>query len=330
MKKINEIVKGKKVLFVATKNRDYLRNEQEINLIKENAASFEEIVFADKSYIKRIIKVWLACLKGTYKKADVIFVGFAPQLVLPFLKKWNKKKTVVIDFFISMYDTCVMDRTYFKKGSLFAKILHRIDEKTLARCSHVIVDTKADADFFAEEFHASRDKMEVLYLEADTKIYQSDKYKTAEKAAKKNNFSVLYFGSILPLQGIDVILEAQRLLKEEKNISFTMIGPVDEKKVKKEDYPNTTFYEWLSQEELAEKIAQSDLCLAGHFHGTIGKASRTIPGKAYIYEAMGKRMILGDNAANHELFTEDEKHTFVKMGDAQALAEKIKSEGIGK
>ena len=327
MKKINEIVKGKKVLFAATKNRDYLRNEQEINLIKENAASCEEIVYADKSYIKRIIKVWLACLKGTYKKADIIFVGFAPQLVMPFLKKWNKKKTVVIDFFISMYDTCVMDRTYFKKGSIFAKILHRIDENTLARCSHVIVDTKADADFFAEEFHASRDKMEVLYLEADTKIYQPDKYKAT---ATKNNFSVLYFGSILPLQGIDVILEAQRLLKEEKNISFTMIGPVDEKKVKKEDYPNTTFYEWLSQEELAEKIAQADLCLAGHFHGTIGKASRTIPGKAYIYEAMGKRMILGDNAANHELFIEDEKHTFVKMGDAQALAEKIKSEGTGK
>lgn len=328
MKKINEIVKGKKVLFVATKNRDYLRNEQELNLIKENAVSCEEIVYTDKSYIKRIIKVWLACLKGTYKKADVIFVGFAPQLVMPFLKKWNKKKTVVIDFFISMYDTCVMDRTYFKKGSIFAKILHRIDEKTLACCSHVIVDTKADADFFAEEFHTSRDKMEVLYLEADTKIYQPDKYKAAEKAAKKNNFSVLYFGSILPLQGIDVILEAQRLLKEEKNISFTMIGPVDEKKVKKEEYPNTTFYEWLSQEELAEKIAQADLCLAGHFHGTIGKASRTIPGKAYIYEVMGKRMILGDNAANHELFTEDERHTFVKMGDAQALADCIVRENL--
>ena len=53
------------------------------------------------------------------------------------------------------------------------------------------------------------------------------------------------------------------------------------------------------------------------------KAKRTIPGKAYIYEAMKKPMILGDNLATHELYSEDNMHYFVEMGNAEALTQKI-------
>ena len=56
---------------------------------------------------------------------------------------------------------------------------------------------------------------------------------------------------------------------------------------------------------------------------TANKANRTIPGKAYIYELMGRPMILGDNPATHELFEEDGKHFFVEMSNPQALADKI-------
>jgi hypothetical protein len=38
---------------------------------------------------------------------------------------------------------------------------------------------------------------------------------------------------------------------------------------------------------------------------------------------MGKPMILGDTKANHELFTPDEKHIFVKRGNSKELAKAI-------
>lgn len=44
-----------------------------------------------------------------------------------------------------------------------------------------------------------------------------------------------------------------------------------------------------------------------------------ISAKAYIYHAMGKPMILGDNPANHELFDGDNKVTFVEMGNMLLL-----------
>lgn len=318
---ISDLVRGRKVLFISTKNKDYIRNRQEIRLLKDAALSYEEVVFSDKSYIKRVIKVWTACCKGNWKKADVIFVGFAPQMIWPFLKKWKKKKTVMIDFFISMYDTCVNDRKYFKQRSVAAKILHKIDEITLRRCQYVIADTRAHKHYFSDEFHVPADKIQVMYLEADREIYYPRK---ADGSAQEDRFTVLYFGSILPLQGVEIVLEAAELLKDNGGIRFVVIGPV-KKNTKRYEGDNIEYIDWLSQKELAEKIAEADLCLAGHFNDKIDKAKRTIPGKAYIYEAMGRKMILGDNNANREFFTEDDRHYYVEMGNAAALAEQIVS-----
>lgn len=317
MEKINDKVVGQDILFVSTKNKEYIRNQQEIKLLKKNAKSYSEIVFSDKAYLTRVLKVYLACMKGMWKQADMIYVGFAPQLVLPFLKRWSQEKYVVVDFFISLYDTFVFDRKYFKEGSVAANILFRIDKLTLERCDYVIVDTQADQKYFSKMFQVPMGKTEVMYLEADSDIYNLQKY-------KKEKMKVLYFGSVLPLQGVDVILKAVRMLKGHTDIAFTIIGPLkDTGGLGRKRYPNAVFYKWLPQEKLAEQIASADLCIAGHFSIGIEKAKRTIPGKAYIYESMKKPMILGDNEANRELFQEDSMHFYVEMGNAGALAKKI-------
>ena len=89
------------------------------------------------------------------------------------------------------------------------------------------------------------------------------------------------------MQGVDIVLDAVKLLQEEKKIFFQIIGPIP-KKYNKPIQDNVEYIEWLTQEQLAEYIANADLCLAGHFNGEINKAKRTIPGKAYIYSAMKK------------------------------------------
>lgn len=86
---------------------------------------------------------------------------------------------------------------------------------------------------------------------------------------------------------------------------------------------NLTHIEWVPQDKLNEYINMADLCIAGHFNNTIAKASRTIPGKAYIYDATNKPMILGDNPANHERFNTSSQYIYVPMGDADALAHTI-------
>lgn len=311
---------NKSILFITTKNLDYLRNVQEINLLKKEAASVDILGYKDKSYIKRLIKIYFRLLFRSVKKYDAIFIGFAPQLILPFFSFKFKKKTIIMDFFISVYDTMVFDRKKFKENSLLAKLCKYLDKKCIHMADYVISDTSAHGDYFSEEFELDRNKINTLYLEADTSIYNNKVYSRPENL--RNKFVILYFGSILPLQGIEVILEAIALIKNKDDMHFYIIGPLGNNAKKVYD-ESVEYIDWLPQEKLAEYIRYSDLCLAGHFNKDINKAKRTIPGKAYIYEAMDKPMILGENPATHELYKEDDKHFFVEMGNAKKLADII-------
>lgn len=316
-------LKNKNVLFITTKNLDYIRNTQEIFIIAKVADSYTVVGSNSKYYFIRLLSVYFSLMKISAAKFDTVFIGFAPQLVLPLFKRKFRNAYIVIDFYISLFDTLCEERQIFGTDSLAGRFLHRIDQTTLHRADLVICDTISHGEFFAGEFRVPAARLRPLYLQADTTIYYP---RAVEKPARlKNKYIVLYFGSILPVQGIEIILQAITLLKKKQNIFFYVIGPVKRKtkSVFCKGATNVKFINWLSQEKLAEYICQADLCLAGHFNGNIAKARRTIPGKAYIYEAMEKPMILGDNPANRELFAADPCHIFVEMGNARALADAI-------
>lgn len=313
-----EEFQGKRVLFITTKNLDYIRNSQELRLLREVAASVDVIGSNKSGYAGRLLKVYSKLLCTSMKRYDAVFVGFAPQLVLPIFGFKFRKTLVAQDFFISMFDTLCCDRKKFHPTSLMGKVLHWMDQKTLSLSDLIICDTMAHGEYFVSEFGVSSEKLQTLYLEADTSIYHP--YGLDKPDDLKDKYVVLYFGSVLPLQGVDVILEAMDMLKNHSDLHFIFVGPA---KGNKPESENITYYDWLSQEELARTIDYADLCLAGHFNADIEKAKRTIPGKAYIYQAMQKPMILGDNPANHELFEACDTIQFVEMGNARALADAV-------
>ena len=315
--------RGKRVLFITTKNVDYIRNSQEIDLLREQAVMMDVLASGQKSYPLRMLSIYIRLLFCRMQKYDVVFIGFAPQLVVPLFFWKFQKQQVIIDFFISVYDTFVNDRKKVKSSSVLARLMHWLDQKTVEKAELIIADTRAHAKYFSEEFGAQEKKLNVLYLNADRRIYYPRQVIRPEQW--KGKFLVLYFGSVLPLQGVDVVMEAAGKLEDlSDRIRVVVIGPVS-KRYAKVERSYIDYIDWLAQEQLAEAIAAADLCLAGHFNGEIAKARRTIPGKAYIYEAMGKSMILGDSEANHERYQEGQPGIyFVPMGDSEALAEKIR------
>lgn len=316
-------IQDKKVLFITTKNLDYIRNTQELTLINEHAQSYEVIGSTKKSYPARLLYVYWKLLTTNCSHYDTVFIGFAPQLILPFLSFKFKHNYIIEDFFISLYDTLCHDRQKLSPNSIAGKLLHYFDKQTLGKADLIITDTHAHAEYFCSEFGANITKMYTLYLQADRSIYYP--MQLVKPSHLANKYIVLYFGSILPLQGIEVVLDAMEQLKNHPDIFFYCIGPIHSQRLNRPlpQAENIEYIDWLPQKKLATYIAQADLCLAGHFHPTIEKAKRTIPGKAYIYQAMKKPMILGDNPATRELFSEDSMTNFVKMGDANALAKQI-------
>lgn len=143
-----EQVSGKRVLFITTKNIDYIRNTQELRLLKENAENVETLHSTQKKYIGRIIEIWFKLLFLNLREIDLVFIGFSPQLILPFFKWKLRNKGIIIDFFISVYDTLIHDRKKFKDKGIIARFCHSIDSITLKWANHVITDTKADIQKF--------------------------------------------------------------------------------------------------------------------------------------------------------------------------------------
>lgn len=318
MVQLEHRIREKKVLFVTTKNIDYIRNAQEISFLERYSGRTKVVYSNKRNYVWRILEVWCKLIVSG-RNYDVIFIGFAPQLVAPFFLRYRKKE-IIIDFFVSVYDTLINDRKKFSDRNPIAVLCRWVDIFVIKKADWVITDTKADAEYFIREFHGDREKFETIYLEADKRIYYPRKQQKRHDLADK--FVVLYFGSILPLQGADIVLKGIEILKDEKNIFFQMIGPLSQKyRLPVQD--NVEYMDWLSQEELAEYIANADLCLAGHFNCDIDKAKRTVPGKAYIYESMGKNMVLGDNRANREIYGGSDQVFWTEMGNAEALAEVI-------
>jgi len=322
METLSQAIRDKKILFITMKNLDYIRISQETALLSYKCSDLQIIGSHSGNYLIRIITVFFRILAVNPTKYDIIFFSFLPQIIIPLFKRRFSRSYIIADVFVSMYDTICLDRCVCRPNGIFSRLLHKLDEITLKRADMVITDTKAHADYYASEFGANRDKMITLYLEADHDIYHPMKVERPTELIDK--YVILYFGSILPLQGVDIVIEAYTKLASYGNIHMFLIGPVKNKAaLALPSQSNLTLIDWLPQDELARYISMSDLCLAGHFNANIPKASRTIPGKVYIYEAMNKPMILGDSTANHELFTEDETHIFVPMGNSDKLKEAI-------
>ncbi|HYA40301.1 MAG TPA: glycosyltransferase [Syntrophobacteraceae bacterium] len=325
-----KMVEGKKVLFITTSDIEYIRNRQEINILQESAQSID--IIAPKNLgvigpidIMRVLSINLKVISTNISKYDVIFASGIPQLIAPFVQWRLRKTTLIIDFFISIYDTLVDDRQVLSPANPLSEIMKILDRNALARADLVIVDTREHASYFSRMFGVDSAKMTVVYLEADKKIYYP---RHVDKPTDlKNKFVVFFFGAMNPLHGADVILDAARILEEHANIVFIIVGPYE--KIRGfEQYSklkNVRFAaRWLPQPEIAHYIAMSDVCLAGHFNAAVAKAARVIPGKAYSYLAMDKPLIFGENPANRERFSSGEKNVhFVKMGDPPALANKI-------
>lgn len=325
-----EILKDRRVLFITPSSIGYIRNKQEKTLLEKTARRVEVIAPKDEHAVTptgvlRILAINLRVLLHGTRGCDAVFVGGLPQLILPFTLFLFRRKILVVDFFISLHDTIVSDRKLVSPRNPVSNLLRALDRFTLARADRVVVDTGEHARYFAAEFGVDARKMTVVHLEADRDIYYPREAKRPDDLRDK--FIVFFFGAMNPLQGVEVIAGAARLLEKQEKIVFVIVGPHDKTGDPRlfSGLANVRLAaKWLPQTEVAQHIAMADVCLAGHFSAAVPKAARVIPGKAYSYLAMEKPVILGDNPANRELFSETSRNIhFVRMGDPAALAELI-------
>lgn len=309
-----------KILYFGFYDPNYSRNQVIIKGLKSNGATVEEL-----RENRRGIFNWLRLLIDYLKKRnnyDCIIVGFPGQELMVTLKVvhfiFRKTRPVVFDVFTSHYGGYVLDRKSVKPGSLKAKYYWWLDRLSCLEANLVLLDTRAHIEFFVKEFRIPEGRFIRAWIGADPEVYYSVESKS------QGIFTVVFFGTFIPLQGVLYIIRAAEILSNEK-VRFVLIGKGQEKNkalalAKESNLKNIVFKGFMSSGDIINEVAQGDICL-GILGDTI-KTTQVIPNKVYEAAAMKKTIITADTPAIRELFDDNDLY-LIERANPQALADAV-------
>lgn len=258
--------------------------------------------------------------------ADVVIVGhpgyFHIHLARLLCGLTRRQTLLVYDSFIPLHDAIVKDRGLIRPASPISKLLRAFETSCLRIADRCLVDTEVNGRFAAQEFGVSIENLKTVRV--GPTIRQVFSVPAMESSG--NEFRVVFVGTFIPLQGIDVILEAARLLLDRTEISFTIVGSGQLGKPMRDraaslGLSNVTFTGWLTTDQLGDVLRAHHLALG--IFGTNEKALRVIPSKVYDICAAGMPFVSADTPAMQEAFTHLINAYLVPPGDPRSLAEAI-------
>lgn len=258
------------------------------------------------SFWWRVIKAYSLLILKYFKVGDydVLMVGYPGQVDV-YLARFLaniKIKPLVWDVFMSLY-LVAKERNLDQSKHSSIKLIRKIEAGALKKPDLLIQDTAEYVKWFEKEYGILPDRFRLIPTGADDRIFQP----LPPSQNSDGLFHVLYYGTFIPNHGVSLIVEAAKLLKDEKQIVFDLIGGGPERKaaqefVKFNGLENVHFYDWMDQESLIQWISKSDVCL-GAF-GDTPQSLMTVQNKIYECMAMGKAIITGRSPAAQENFVD--------------------------
>jgi glycosyltransferase involved in cell wall biosynthesis len=220
-------------------------------------------------------------------------------------------RRVIFDPLASRFETKIVDWGWRSTGSLAAWWNRTIDALAFRLSGLILADTAAHRDYYAGSFGLPEEKFAVVPVGFDDRVFTRDLARAgqAARAAKPEGapFTVLFFGSFLPLHGVDFIIDAARgVWERDRSVRFLMIGggrtlPSVKACAAGLGLGNIDFEGWQGQAALAGTAAvRADICLG--IFGRTEKAARVVPHKIFQSMAMAKAVVTARTPAVEEFF----------------------------
>ena len=311
------------ILFAGKKGFEYNRTKVLIAGLKQlKGVTVLEYEFGTKneSIARELIK--------RSAEADFVMVPSFRHSDVKFVKKYTQKP-IVFDPLISNYLTKVVDYGHYWK----APVKYVSDFFPMRRSDVLIADTEQHKHYFHRIFRVPQEKIHVVPVGVNTSKF------TPQDMPVSDKYRVGFYGSFNPLQGVEKIIDVANLLRDEKNITFEIIGDgttFSKVEKRKESYglSNINFLRWLPYDQLNQEINKFDLCL-GIFGNSL-KSDMVVPNKIFHYAALGKPIITKDTLAIRDAFRFDSE-IVLTSNSPEDIAAKIlelkgsseKSEAIG-
>ena len=316
---------------------DYIRTKT----LRAAANSLEgiEVMTAKNSHtgLLRYFEVFWKVLKLRLTASpDVYLLTFRGYEMLLPIRLLSVGKTLIYDEFVNPIEWVALEqrqveakqnsgKMYATVVTLFSKLVVFVVSSGIFKWFYrllvnsvdlVLADTDSHAKASAQITGVKRSKIMGIHVGTDEATF-----KASQSAEGKNKvFTVFYYGNMLPLHGLDYVIEAASAMKEVA-IKFVLVG--GNAKVAKnvanavKKGANIEYHEWVKFEKLPAMMQQADLCLAGPFGNTF-QAQYVITGKSYQYLAMGRPTLIGENEESHH-FINKKNVLIVPQADTGAL-----------
>ncbi len=307
-----------KVCYFGIYDPNYPRNEILISGLRENGVEVIECNTRAKG-IKKYFDLYFKHRKIKHDY-DFMVVGFLGQGIMPWAKFLSRKR-IIFDAFLSLYNTNVFDRKRYSPTSLRGRYDFFLDQFSCRLANLVLLDTNAHIDYFVETFKLPRHKFKRIFVGANNHLF----YPAIPKE-KKASFLVHFHGYLVPFHGIEYVIEAARILKDD-DITWQIVTRFDSLYRKTKDLVDSlglikiNFFEVVPFAELKNYINRADVCL-GVF-GDSKKRELVIPNKIYEALACQKPVITAESKACRETLTDGANYFYVRPADAKDLANKI-------
>jgi len=310
-----------RLCYFGTYERAYPRNAQVISCLRGAGVEVEEEHVSVWDDVRegwtagpgRAVRLAVAearLLTRRPRGFDAFLVGYPGHFDLPAARRAARDRPLVFNPLVSLADTLVSDRRRFRPGSLGARALEAIDRRAFRTADLVVADTQAHAHFLADL--AGLEEVAVCFVGAEERLFQP-------RWQPPDPFVALFVGKLIPLQGVETILDAARAAQE---IRFRIVGSGQLAPVLAGPPPNVEHVPWVEYERLPDEIRNAG-CVLGIF-GTTGKAQRVIPNKAFQALACGAPLITADTPAARELLADGESALLVPPGEPAALATAVR------
>ncbi len=278
--------------------------------------------FLKYNIVQRIIKktlIWRIFGLINVFRIDAIFIMKLNQGWIDLLYGQTNRKNIPI-----IYDLWVSRYIMAQRDNKDIDYWFRKEKEIIEKCSYLICTTKAYKTYYSETFSCHPDKLFVVPLAVEQEWLDIP----LPKKTERNTINIAYWGNFLKQHGVDIALQAAKILQNEHTFQFFFMGKVNKSVIDLSEYENLKNIRFLpftgNRKELVNFIDQMDISF-GHLK-PIHDAHLMLPNKALEGMARGKSVIHIDTILLCEEYTNLANENLAVVfftGSAQHLAQKI-------
>jgi len=281
--------------------------------------------WARPAFLRRIVATYRQLLSA-YRQVgdyDVMVLGYPGQMDA-LLARWltrRRGKPLVLDVFMSIY-LIAEERGLVERSPISGRLLRGLEGLACRLPDRLILDTAEYVAWFGRSYGLAAERFRLVPTGADDRIFRP----VEPPARSDDRFRLLYYGTFIRNHGLDQIVRAAALLREQKDVVFELVGdgpehPRVEALARELDADNVRFVGWVEKSELPSRAAAADVCL-GAF-GTTPQSIMTIQNKIYEGLAMRRPLLTGDSPTVRAALVHGRHAYLVPRDEPQALAEAV-------